>query len=106
MSVRNDKTVHPVDETDVEDDYSLNHLVDSQTRIQLRNKQAVKTDYVSRWRTHAFRVILPRKLSEHTDSDLKLMLVSLKNTAIATTVHTQRIERELQKRGSNLKILG
>lgn len=61
---------------------------------------------ISRWRKHAFNVILPRKLSEHTESDLKLMRVSLKNAISASSVHILRIERELKKRGSNLTILG
>ncbi|MHA2379232.1 MAG: hypothetical protein ACXADO_03125 [Candidatus Thorarchaeota archaeon] len=60
---------------------------------------------VATWRKHAFKVVLPRKLSEHTESDLKLMLVSLKNTRVVTSVHIQRIERELKKRGCNLTLL-
>ncbi len=61
---------------------------------------------VSTFRKHAFVVILPRKLSEHTESDLKLMLVSLKNARIASSVHILRIKRELKKRGCNPTILG
>ncbi|MFW9945113.1 MAG: hypothetical protein ACFFB7_08955 [Candidatus Sifarchaeia archaeon] len=58
------------------------------------------------WRKHTFKVVLPRRLSEETERDLKLMLVSLKNTRVATTVHIQRIERELKRRGCSLTLLG
>ncbi|MFX0046027.1 MAG: hypothetical protein ACFE8Z_09280 [Candidatus Hermodarchaeota archaeon] len=59
-----------------------------------------------KWRKHAFRVVLPRRLSEEKESDLKLMLVSLKNTRVATSVHIQRIEKELKRRGCSLTLLG
>ncbi|UCE08980.1 MAG: 4Fe-4S binding protein [Candidatus Thorarchaeota archaeon] len=58
-----------------------------------------------KWRTHEFRVLLPRKLPEHPDVDLKHMLVSLKNTIQACTIYISRIERELRKRGSTTAIL-
>jgi len=61
---------------------------------------------VTAWREHAFKVVLPRRLSEHTESDLKLMLVSLKNARVASSVHIQRIERELKKRGCSLTVMG
>jgi hypothetical protein len=61
---------------------------------------------VSTFRKHSFAVVLPRRLSEHNESDLKLMLVSLKNARIASSVHILRIERELKKRGCNPTILG
>ena len=60
----------------------------------------------SRWRMHSFKVILPRNLSETSDTDLQLMLVSLKNARDASTVHSVRIERELEKRGCCSSILG
>ncbi len=60
----------------------------------------------SRWRMHSFKVILPRNLSELPDSDLQLMLVSLKNAKSASTVHIIKIERELHKRGCCSSILG
>ncbi|MGY5881614.1 MAG: hypothetical protein RTV31_15290 [Candidatus Thorarchaeota archaeon] len=60
----------------------------------------------SEWRKHSFNVILPRKLSEHTAIDLRLMLVSLKNVSVASAVHILRIERELEKRGCCSSVLG
>ena len=57
-------------------------------------------------RKRSFNVFLPRKLSEHTESDLKLMLISLKNTLCVSTLHIGRIEGELKKRGCSLSILG
>ena len=59
----------------------------------------------SNWRKHSFKVILPRKISKHSDSDLRLMRVSLMNTIAAASVHLLRIEKELKERGSELKIL-
>ena len=47
----------------------------------------------------AFQVLLPSRIQNHDDNDLRLMLLSLKNTRNATVVHIQRIERELSKRG-------
>nr|KXH75462.1 MAG: hypothetical protein AM324_15280 [Candidatus Thorarchaeota archaeon SMTZ1-83] len=61
---------------------------------------------VSTLRSHAFKVVLPRRISEHSESDLKLMLVSLKNTQVATSVHIRRIERELKRRGCSPMLLG
>jgi len=106
MSVINGKIVHSDDDEDIEEDYSLSHSVDYGTRMQLKEKRLDRINNVSNWRKYAFSVILPRKLSEHTDSDLKLMLVSLKNTTIAASVHIHKIERELKERGCNLTILG
>ncbi len=60
----------------------------------------------AKWRKHAFKVVLPRRLSEETENDLRLMLVSLKNARVTTSVHIQRIERELKRRGCRLTLLG
>ena len=106
MSVSNGKKVHYSNVGTEVDDNVLNHSVDYESSKQLRSKSVDRTSSVSTWRKHAFNVILPRKLSEHSDSDLRLMLVSLKNTSVAVSVHIQRIERELRKRGSKLTILG
>ena len=57
-------------------------------------------------RVHSLKVILPKKLSNHSNSDLKLMLVSLKNAMTTSTVHISRIEKELRKRGIEPSILG
>lgn len=110
MVVSNDKVVHSIDDGDVEHDHPLNHSALSHahyliSRTQPKNKQIDRSSNISNWRKHAFSVILPRKLSEHTVIDLKLMRVSLKNAISAETVHLLRIERELEKRGSNLTIL-
>ena len=110
MSVRNDKVVHSIDDGDVEDDHLLNHVALSHvhyltSRNQSNGKRVDRISDVSNWRKHSFSVILPRKLSEHTDSDLRLMLVSLKNTTVAASVHAIKIERELKNRGSKLTIL-
>lgn len=106
MTVSNGKKVHYSNVGTEVDDNVLNHSVDYESSIQLRSKSVDRTSSISTWRKHAFNVILPRKLSEHSDSDLRLMLVSLKNTSVAVSVHIQRIERELRKRGSKLTILG
>ena len=110
MTVKNDKIVYNIDDEEVEEDHSLNHCALSHVHYLVsRTKSKAMTDdginNGSNWRKHNFNVVLPRKLSAHTNSDLKLMLVSLKNTAIATSVHIHRIERELESRGCNLTIL-
>lgn len=106
MTVNNDKDVLSIDEKTAGDSHSLNHSVVRETRIQSRSKLGDRLDDFSSYHNHSFNVILPRKLSEHTNSDLRLMLVSLKNARWASTVHILRIERELKKRGSKLTILG
>jgi hypothetical protein len=111
MTVSNSKSVHSIDDGDVENDHLLNHCALSHvhyltSRIQSNGKRVDRISNISNWRKHAFSVILPRKLSECDDSDLRLMLVSLKNTTVATSVHIRRIERELENRGSKLTILG
>ena len=106
MAVKNDKDVLSIDESATEGSHSLDHSVVLDASIHSRSKQDDWKSDVSRWRKHAFNVILPRQLSEHSESDLKLMRVSLKNAISASSVHLLRIERELKKRGSNLTILG
>ncbi len=54
---------------------------------------------------HSFKVILPEKVNDHTDHELRLMLVSLKNAIIASSVHISKIENELRKRGKVSSIL-
>ncbi|MFW9958660.1 MAG: hypothetical protein ACFFCT_11375 [Candidatus Odinarchaeota archaeon] len=56
-------------------------------------------------RKHTLNVFLPRKIRTHTDSELKLMLVTLKNAIVASSVHISRIEKELEERGSDPRIL-
>ncbi len=56
-------------------------------------------------RKHTLNVILPKKVSTHTDSELKLMLVTLKNAIVASSVHISRIEKELKERGVDSRIL-
>jgi len=56
-------------------------------------------------RKHTLNVILPKKVSTHTDSELKLMLVTLKNAMVASSVHISRIEKELKERGVDSRIL-
>jgi hypothetical protein len=58
-----------------------------------------------RGRKHTLNVILPRKMSTHTDSELMLMLVTLKNAMVASSVHISRIEKELRERGTDSRIL-
>lgn len=111
MSVSNGKDVHSSEVEDVEEDHLLNHCALSHvhyltSRNQSNGIRVDRISNISNWRKHAFSVILPRKLSEHNDIDLRLMRVSLKNAISAETVHLLRIERELKKRGSNLTILG
>jgi len=62
------------------------------------------TDVIS-GRKHTLNVILPRKINTHTDSELKLMLVTLKNAMVASSVHISRIEKELKERGTDPRIL-
>lgn len=54
----------------------------------------------------AIPVLLPNSIRKDNDNDLRLELVSLKNAQVAVTVHIQRIERELARRGSHRQILG
>lgn len=106
MAVKNDINAQSIHDGIAEDNHSLNRSVALDACINSRSKQDDWKSDVSRWRKHAFNVILPRQLSEHSESDLKLMRVSLKNAISASSVHLLRIERELKKRGSNLTILG
>jgi hypothetical protein len=106
MAVKNGINAQSIHDEDAEDNHSLNHSVALNPRIHPRSKRDDRMGDISRWRKHAFNVILPRQLSEHSESDLKLMRVSLKNAISASSVHLLRIERELKKRGSNLTILG
>jgi hypothetical protein len=84
---------------------SLNHLAIHDKSIHSIRKQSEWANNMSMWRTHAFNVILPRKLSDHTDSDLRLMRVSLKNAISVSMVHLLKVERELKNRGCNPRIL-
>jgi len=109
LTVRNDNVVHS-DDLDVEEDHSLNHCALSHvhyltSRKRSNTKEFDRSSNGTNWRKHSFKVVLPRKLSEHNDSDLRLMRVSLKNTIAAASVHLLKIERELKERESELTIL-
>jgi hypothetical protein len=58
-----------------------------------------------RGRKHSFNVILPKRIGTHTDAELKLMLVTLKNAIVAISVYISKIENELQERGVDTRIL-
>jgi hypothetical protein len=105
MAVKDDTNVLSIDDRIAGDDHSLNQSVVRRTHVHSRGKRGDRLDDFSSYHNHSFNVILPRKLSEHTDNDLRLMLVSLKNVRCASSVHILRIERELKKRGSKLRIL-
>lgn len=109
LTVKNDNVVHSVEDLDAEEDHSLNHCVLSHASYlnSRRSNSGVFGSFRngSNWREHSFKAIIPRKLSDHNNSDLKLMRVSLKNTITAAAVHLQRVERELKKRESSLGIL-
>ena len=85
--------------------HPLNHSVVLEPQISSIRKHEDRMSSMTKWRPHALNVIIPRKISEHSDSDLRLMLVSLKNARSVSTVHIRRIERELMKRGCSLNIL-
>ena len=111
MSINNDKVVHSIADEDEEEDHLLNHIALSlvhyySSRNQSKSAQVDRIGNLSNLRKHSFNVFLPRKLSEHTESELRLMLISLKNVQIASVVHIVRIERELKERGCSLSILG
>ncbi|MFX1579724.1 MAG: hypothetical protein ACFFBJ_08735, partial [Promethearchaeota archaeon] len=84
---------------------SLNHFAIHDNSIHSIRKQSEWAKDMSMWRTHAFNVILPRKLSDHTDSDLRLMRVSLMNAISVSMIHLLKVERELKNRGCNPRIL-
>jgi len=106
MSVENDRNVLFHREGAVDNDHSLNHLtVNGTSRLSLR-KQGDETNDIPSWRKHAFKVILPKKITNLTENDLQLIRVSLKNAISVSSVHLLRVERELKKRGSSLSILG
>ncbi|MDH4213865.1 MAG: hypothetical protein OEV85_08085 [Candidatus Thorarchaeota archaeon] len=56
-------------------------------------------------RIHNFSVILPHRGVKDSDSDLRLSLVSLKNSQAAIAVHIARIEKELADRGVSRYII-
>ncbi|MFW9925816.1 MAG: hypothetical protein ACFFDM_03500 [Candidatus Thorarchaeota archaeon] len=105
MTTKNDRNVPSTHDGTVDGSSSLNHSDARENRIESKHMQSDELSDMSRWRKHSFNVILPRKLSEQTENDLKLMRVSLKNAISVSTVHMRRIERELEKRGCNLTIL-
>lgn len=94
MTIKDSKIVQNSKVVSEEHDFTSDNSVDLHPHLN------------SRWRMHSFKVILPRNLTELPDSDLQLMLVSLKNAKIASTVHIIKIERELEKRGCSSSILG
>jgi hypothetical protein len=49
--------------------------------------------------------ILPEKVKIATNNDLRLSLISLKNTQSAIGVHVSKIERELKNRGVSKYII-
>jgi hypothetical protein len=49
-------------------------------------------------RVYSFKAILPQRGLGDTDRDLRLSLVSLKNSQAAIGVHIARIEKELEER--------
>jgi len=51
------------------------------------------------------QALLPEKVKSATDTDLRLSLISLKNTQSAIGVHVVRIERELTNRGVSKYII-
>lgn len=106
MTANNDKHVPFVQDGAVDGSSSLNHSDICENRIQSKHMQSEKMSDLLRWRKHSFNVVLPRNLSEHTEIDLKLMRVSLKNAISVSTVHMMRIEKELERRGCSLTILG
>ena len=105
LSVQNGKDVLSIHSSVKEENNSVNHSVIHNDHLPSGRSRADRINDMSKWRIHAFKVIIPRRLSQHTDSDLKLMRVSLKNAISASTVHMLRIERELKKRGCDLTIL-
>ncbi len=60
---------------------------------------------ILRGRKKALNVILPRRIKEHSNNELRLMLVTLKNAIVATSVQITRIENELKHRGTDFGIL-
>ena len=56
-------------------------------------------------RVHNFSVILPHRGIRDSDSDLRLSLVSLKNSQATIGVHIARIEKELTDRGVSKYII-
>ena len=84
MSVNGREPTHSDTDENLEDDHILNHLALSHA-CYLNSKNRAKTTQVdminnsSNLRKRSFNVYLPRKLSKHTESDLRLMLISLKH---------------------------
>jgi hypothetical protein len=54
---------------------------------------------------HNFQVILPKRGLKDSDRDLRLSLVSLKNSQAAIGVHIARIEKELADRKTSKYII-
>ena len=110
MSVKNNEHIHSNLNENVDDEHILNRLALSHT-YYLNSKNKAKPTQVERFsnfsnlRKRSLNVFLPSRLSKHTDSDLKLMWISLKNAQSVSTVHIVRIERELMKRGCSLSML-
>ncbi|MFX0108290.1 MAG: hypothetical protein ACFE7R_08405 [Candidatus Hodarchaeota archaeon] len=87
-------------------DTSLGHSEVPEAHSHTNRKEGDRMSGVSHFRKHAFKVIIPIKVSGHTNSDLKLMLVSLKNARDVASVYISKIERELKKRDCKPAILG
>ncbi|MFX1441583.1 MAG: hypothetical protein ACFFFD_15170 [Promethearchaeota archaeon] len=105
MASSNDRDVLSISDGVDKVDNSLNQPAIHDNSIHSVRKQSEWANDMSMWRTHAFNVILPRNLSDHTDSDLKLMRVSLMNAISVSMVHLLKVERELKNRGCNPRIL-
>jgi len=50
------------------------------------------------FRAITIKVIVPRRGTHHSISDLELMLVSLRNAISVCSIYTNKVERSLQKR--------
>lgn len=63
------------------------------------------TECLTQQRHLKLRALVPEKLKSATDSDLRLSLISLKNTQSAIAIHVMKIESELSKRGVSKYII-
>lgn len=63
------------------------------------------TECLTHQRHLKLHALLPEKVKSATDIDLRLSLISLKNTQSALAVHVMKIERELSNRGVSKYII-
>lgn len=71
----------------------------------IKPKKKAREDFYPNGRKLRLSIIVPRNLKSNSSTDLKIMLISLKNAISVCSGYSSAIEKELKKRGSVTTIL-